>query len=822
MKSYLSLVSKYLSAHKKKTRLTLISVVISITLITGIFSMLEGFLQFEKLQIIHDYGNYHILVQDASEEERAAIAARPDVQNSGRWKEVGKAIINGQPCVLGAVDSNFAPNMNINVIEGSYPNEKNQIMLEQWALENFSPNLNVGDTVKLSLSDLPDLHQIKDKQDISSFPNNQESEFIISGVYNDLGNMKAQGVPGVLISTELAEKIAPDKTEFFLIEFKKKADIIRAEEEIKHNLNIAAERIGHNERLLAVIGQSTHEAAMGLYTIGGILFFIVLLAGVVMIYNTFNISVMERIRQFGLLRCIGASQSQIEKLVKREGLYITLAAIPIGILLGLLMTLVCSAILKFYNPGLFGLMPLFTFSLSGIGAGILVGFMTVFTAVFLPAKKAGRVSPVNAVTGSNEVKVSKKLKRGYLTRAFPVDVAMGINNALVKKKTLILMSCSIALSIIMFLGFQVFVDFMHSSLKTTKPYTPDISLTSEEGLSRSDIAKFAELDGVKEAYGRMFGYAKTTFKATRLTEEYKTMMDGIEVQENGLFVPAEKSWFISYDQNQFKWAKEDLINGVLDEKALDQQDGIITVVNNLRNNVSARTTDLQVGDKVYVETPAGTQELTVMGVLRSVPFSDSELNLATFITTEKLLSELTGETNFEVIDIQLQSKNQEQTVQAIKDMAGDKMTFYDSRQKNAEVDQAFLTMAVFIYGFVAVIALISILNIFNTMTTSIAAKTRYLGVMRAVGMSGTQLNRMVLAEAVTYSLIGCLTGSILGVILQKHLIQNSLSHFKVPWHFPTSQLILILVITLLVTVISVISPLRSIKEKGISEVLNSF
>lgn len=803
MNSYLALVPKYLSAHQKKTRLTIISVAMSVALITGIFSMLDAFLRFEKIQVIHDYGNFHIALKDASPEEMQAVSSRIDVKNSGRWINLGTASINNIPCALGAVDGNFAQNLNISVMEGSQPTEKNQIMLEKWALEKLSPNLTVGDTVKITL------------------PDNMEREFVISGIYNDLGSMKAKGVPGVFISVALADDIASDKHSLFLIEFKNRVNIKDAEKELKSTLKIPDDRLGHNDRLLAVIGQSTHNAAIGIYIIGGILFSIVLIAGVVMIYNTFNISVMERVRQFGLLRCIGASQSQIEKLVKREGLIITLKAIPIGVLAGMLMTFVCSAILKFYNHSLFGDLPLFTVSLSGIGAGIVIGFLTVFMASLLPAKKAARVSPVNAVTGSNDIKISIRKKQGLLTKMLPVELAMGISNAVVKKKTLFLMSCSIAISIIMFLGFQVYIDFMHSALKTTKPYTPDVTLTSEQGISNAVFEKVSGLDGVKRAYGRMFSHVDAAFDATRLTDEYKSSVGGIEVKDNGLFVPPEKSWLISYDLNQFKWAKADLMEGNLDEDKINQQNGIIAVEKNIRKGITTETANLKLGDKVYMETPDGTKELAVMGILRSVPFDDKELNLTTFITTEKQFTGLTGESALKVIDIQLKSKNQEQTVQAIKAIAGDTIAFFDSRQKNAEINQAFLTMAVFIYGFVAVIALISILNIVNTMNTSVSSKTKYLGVMRAVGMSGTQLDKMVLVEAATYSLTGCLAGCILGIVLQKVLVANFLSSLHVVWKFPFVQIILILILILLVTAFSVISPLRRMKAKGISEVVNS-
>lgn len=574
--------------------------------------------------------------------------------------------------------------------------------------------------------------------------------------------------------------------------------------------------------MLAVIGQSKHNAAIGLYTIGTVLFCIVLIAGVVMIYNTLNISVMERVRQFGLLRCVGASQSQIRKLVKREGLTITVRAIPAGVILGMLMAFVCTAILKFFNNTIFAEIQLFSVSMPGIAAGVAIGFLTVFMASLIPANKAAQVSPLNAVTNSNEIKISKKTKKGLLSKLFNAETAIGINNAVLKKRTLVLMSCSIGISIIMFLGFNVLIDFMHSSIKTTKPYTPDITLSSEQGISNELFIRFSELEGAKKVYGRMFGYVEATFDATRLTDEYKKAVKGIKIKDNGLLVPPEKSWLISYDKNQLKWAKEDLIAGVLSEEKMNEENGIVAVIRSTRNNnIYMTTVDFKLGDEIYIEAPGGTRKFTVMGILSKVPFDNHELTMTTFITTEKLFTELTGKKEYDAIDLQLRKVNDEETVEKVKSMAYGSMKFMDSRQKNSEMDQLFLTMAVFVYGFVGVIALISILNIVNTMNTSVASKMRYIGVMRAVGMSSSQLNRMVLVEGATYSLSGFVTGSVLGVMLQRWLIVKNFTSFNMTWEFPLIDIVIILLVVALTTVLSVMNPLKRIKQKGISESISS-
>jgi putative ABC transport system permease protein len=94
--------------------------------------------------------------------------------------------------------------------------------------------------------------------------------------------------------------------------------------------------------------------------------------------------------------------------------------------------------------------------------------------------------------------------------------------------------------------------------------------------------------------------------------------------------------------------------------------------------------------------------------------------------------------------------------------------------------------------------------------------------MRAVGMSGTQLDKMVLVEAATYSLTGCLSGCVFGIALQRAMITNLMTSFRIIWRFPLTQIVLILMIIMIITVISVIGPLKRVKSRGIPENVNSF
>ena len=312
-----------------------------------------------------------------------------------------------------------------------------------------------------------------------------------------------------------------------------------------------------------------------------------------------------------------------------------------------------------------------------------------------------------------------------------------------------------------------------------------------------------------------------SFDPARLSETYQQEIGGVEQTGDGFFIPKEKSWLISYDQNQLGWAKEDLIEGELSGKALNEKGGVIAVASHLRNNMTADTCSLKLGDKVRIETPDGPKEMTVMGILLKVPFSSPELCMTSFITTEQNYTNLTGENRYDILEVQLNRSAREQTVTDIKGLLGNGFTVLDQRQKNAENDQMFLSMAVFIYGFLAVIALISILNIVNTMNTSVASKIRYLGMLRAVGISGRQLQKMIWTEAAAYSLTGCVLGCALGILLQRVLMDGVLSYYHFDWEFPWLQTALIFAGIIAVAGLSVIGPLKRIRRQGIPEVIGS-
>lgn len=775
MKSYLNLVGEYAKVHKKKNRITITCIVIAVCLVTAIFGMADMEVRTRKISAIKEYGNFHISIKNIDDETAKLIDNRADVGNSGWVQRVHDGTLKGKSLAVMGGEESISREMGIDIEEGRFPQNVNEALFDRQAMEQF--DFSLGDTVSVTLSD------------------EKVNKYIIVGVYGDFAQLKSQDSHGLYLSNEGIREIA-DNTDGsrYYVQFKKGVNIRRAIDEIKANFHLVDEQVSENTVLLALVGQSHDSYMMKLYMVAAVLFVLVLTAGVFMIASSFNMSILERIQFFGVLRCLGASKAQIKRFVLLEGINFSLKGIPIGLLLGIVIVWTSSGFLKYVNPVYFKEMPLFAISWPSLIAGVIVGFVTVILASLAPCKKAAKVSPLSAVSGNiNQNNVSQSKTAAKINR-ISVDIAMGIHHAFASKKNILLMTGSFAISIILFLSFSVMVNFMHQALKPLRPYTPDISIISIDNTPSLDTGLFEQLkkdSNIKRVYGRMFAYDIPT------------------ASKHG----NDKINLISYEENQFNWAKKQLVQGSIDEVVKGTDSVLIVYSEDLT---------WKLGDSITLKFSSGEKEIKIGGILSDSPF-DSNQGTQNIICSEKLFQELTGEEGYTIIDMQLKKGVDNNAVSQIRSLAtASQMKFSDMRQSNEETKAMFYSFAIFIYGFLLLIASITIFNIINSINMSVAGRMNQYGVMRAVGMSGKQLNRLVLAEASTYAVCGSMTGCILGLPLHQLIFHSMItSRWGIEWQIPFAVLGVIIMITVLSTILSVIKPVKKIRKMDIVNVVNA-
>ncbi len=773
MNSYLGLVSKYGKVHKEKNRLTIICIAISVMLVVAIFGMADMSVRGQISEQIRTGGNYHIMLNHISNEVAEQIAKRQDVAVSGFIAQAEKNSLHGSDLMIMGGDRDISEQMNLIVDTGHFPVSQKEALIDDAALEQF--DLSIGDTVSIKSTD------------------GTRHPFMITGTFSDFTSLQGTGAHGLYLSLDgIKSFTASDYQGIYVVQFKKGTPIQKAISDVIETFNLSKEQVIENKLLLGVMGESEDSTMMLLYLMAGILFVLVLMAGTFMIASSFNLSVSERVKFFGMLRCLGATKRQVKRYVRLEGLRYCLIGLPIGLFTGSIVMWFALLILRVTGSQYFMDMPLFQISWIGLIAGTLMGFLTVMLASRSPSKKASRVSPQAAVTGNADNATEQVAKKSANTHRFHVEVAMGIRHAFQSRKNIFLMTGSFAISIIMFLCFTVLILFLDHAIKPLRPYAPDISIVSQDNsasLSPERLKNIEEMKSVRRVFGRAFVYdilAENQIDSKRIN-------------------------LISYEDQQFEWANEQLIRG--DMEAVQSGTSVLVVY--------SAGLQWEVGDTVTLHLTNGNAKVKVAGVLSDSPF-DAKEGMLNVICSEQTFKALTGIADYTVIDIQVDEGIDPSIVSTIREGLPPQMKVIDKVQSNIDIRTAYNSVAVFVYGFLIVIALVALINIVNTINASVSSRMNHYGVMRAVGMSVKQIKQMIRVEAATYAVTGSLVGSVLGLFLHRILFALIIgSIWGDAWQAPLIVLVVTIGAALLTTMIAVIVPARKIERMSIVNVVNA-
>mgnify|MGYP000448566064 FL=1 len=223
---------------------------------------------------------------------------------------------------------------------------------------------------------------------------------------------------------------------------------------------------------------------------------------------------------------------------------------------------------------------------------------------------------------------------------------------------------------------------------------------------------------------------------------------------------------------------------------------------------------LSVGDKIKT----GNQELEIVCVTSEGVGSVS--GAPTVVCSEKTFMRLTGECRFAMISVVLKKDVSEAAVSKIRDLVGDCL-FVDNREENSDINGSYWVFRIASYGFLAIISLITVLNITNSISMGVSARIKQYGAMRAVGMGSGQVAKMITAEAVTYAICGTAAGIILGLLLH-YLIYAKIviTHFGGSWNIPFATIAIVLLLVVFSCIVAIYAPAKRIRNMAITATIN--
>ena len=762
--------------------MSIICIVLAVFLVTTIFGMADMFIRGQILQTQQENGNWHIGIRNISDEDATLISSRPEVAvlaDYGVLNYRGEQdyTLSGKNVVICGSSESTVTEIFDTLDVGKFPTNENEALITNNAKDML--NLEIGEQIVITL------------------PNGDEISYTISGFLNNAAKLMSEDSYGVFLTTKAFRDIYPNDissnpSDYTMryIQFDDTRNIQRNIADIKQQFGLSDEQVSENTELLGLLGQSSNSFMLQVYATAIILFFLVLIAGVLMITSSMNSNVAQRTEFFGMVRCIGATPKQVMRLVRKEALRWCRFAIPLGVVSGMILIWVLCLILRKLSPEFFGGMPIFSISHPSIMAGIVLGLLTVLLASRSPAKKASKVSPLTAVSGNaNDLQPVKKAAN---TKFFTIDTALGIHHAKASKKNFILMVSSFSVSIILFLAFSVTIDFMNHTLTPLQPWTADISIISPEDTCsvKADFIKDLQQNpAVKNVYGRMFAY------------DVPVIVNGEEKVVD----------LISYEDMQFDWSKDYVLSGSLERVQREADTGLI---------VFEPQNEIEVGSTITLNMNGNQTDMEIVGMLSQCPFNNRP-EVGKLICSENTFRELTGEVDYTIIDIQLSKNATEMDVNEIHRLVGSQYTFSDERMGNSNTRGAYYCFGLFIYGFLVLIALITLFNIINSIAMSVAAKMKQYGAFRAIGLSNKQFAKMIVAEASTYAITGTICGGILGIVCNKILFSKLIAYrWGDTWSVPLVELGIIIVVVVIAVTLAVRNPIRKMKETSIVDTIS--
>ena len=774
MKSYLSLVAISGKVRKRQNRMTIFCIIISVLLVTAIFSVADMFIRTKSEELRHKHGNWHIQLENISQDTAEEIGRRPDVAALGWWETFNADAdrpyyIGEKKIALYGTDNIYLAELVNALEEGSLPQSDNDIMLSSNA--KLALDVKIGDHVTVKTP--------SGNRDfaVCGF-GSDDTEYYQGQTYLVAAYMTRDAYIAIMEQNNIP--INP----ICYIRFQdvSKASGILAE--IRQQYDLPEEDISENSAIMGLAGQSSNESMKNIYGIAVMFFVLVLLAGVLMISGSMNSNVAQRTKFFGMMRCIGASRRQIIRYVRLEALNWCKTSVPVGLIIGTAIGWGICVLLRYGIGGEFSAMPVFALSPVGLISGAMVGIVTVLLAAQSPAKHASKVSPMAAISGNSDTALSVR----HITKRNirKVERTLGIHHATTSKKNWFLLTASFSLSMILFLCISVGLDFAHELLPSMRSWQPDLTLTgyaNECVLDQSLSDAISGMAGVEHIWGSSY-------------------MENVPVTSSRQEVNHVN--ITSYSQYMLDCAEDSLMQGNLSEIYGD---------NGKAMTVLDKDNPIKVGDIIQV---AGQELEVVCGI--SSGLYPGEYSI---ICSQETFARLTGEQNYSMIGIQLSSKAADETVRQISSLTESNVIFKDHRRRNQEDANTYLAVKFLLYSFMAIIAMITLFHMINSISMGVTARIKQYGTMRAVGMDGEQLTRMIAAEAYTYAVSGLIAGSGIGIVLSRFLYVKLVTRFfGNQWSLPIALIAIIVVFDIVSAAAAVYAPARRIRNMSITATIN--
>lgn len=833
------LTIKNLKLNKKRTIVTIVGIILSVALICAVAGMVTSFQATLVNIAITDGGNRHLTIENVSKKDLKYFTNNSHVKSMYLSESFGYAKVDNinkykpYAYVVGYTKSAF-DNTTLKLVSGRLPENNKEIIVSVTFKNNAK--VKIGDTISLDIgkrvcTDGTILNQSnpyfveEGETDLCHeyITDTSKHEYKIVGITERLNyNIEGYSAPGYTLITKIDK--ASDNINVSLL-FKDAKYYKEYINNIANDKDLNKYNITLNDELLRWSGASLSDRTMNmLYTVAGVVIGIIILTSVFVIKNSFDIANQEKKKMYGMLSSIGATSKQIKKNVLHEGFILGLIGIPLGILSGIFADYILVIIINYignFNDVKF----VFSISIWPIILSIILGAVTIYLSVVRAAKKSSKIAPIEAIRNNNEIKInSKKIKSSKIVdKLFGVGGDIAYKNLKRNKKRNRTTIISIVISVAVFISLSSFLSY---GFKLTNQYYQDANYdiqlylrdTNEEeskkiindiikmdNISRYSIIRSMSMifdykkyynedvlknfDGVEDLSLRIMSVGEDEFE--RILKENKisdTNFDykGLLIDKNIFYQEGSKNYkeVNLLDLNKFKTVTGSINNKDLNIEILKRIDNLLMGF----QNVYSETPTVIVSDKFYDYIISNYNVNATDS--RSLYIKSTDCEKLESLIKEYLLDE--NITNYSLFNIETEAKAQRSLI---------------------------ILVAIFLYGFIIVISLIGVTNIINTISTNMNLRRREFAMLKSIGMTKNEFNKMINLESIMYSTKALIIGIPLGILgsfaIYRAFANGSDYGFIFPWQ---AILIAIFVVYILVSLIMYFA-LRKTKSENIIDTI---
>ncbi|MFZ7120997.1 MAG: ABC transporter permease [Eubacteriaceae bacterium] len=829
------LTLQHLKGNKKRTLATIIGVVISAALICGTAILAFSFQDMFIRNAIKNYGNYHAVFYDVPVEKAKYITQNDYIEQSRMSNNIGYALIDSKNeykpyLYIKAYDETSFEQQPIQLIKGRFPQNTKEIIISEHLRSNGNVNFDIGDEVTLHIGKRVD----------KNCEMNQSYPFIKEEVFQE-DEVKTYTVTGVIERPNFEPYSAPGYTAITLLDIDSFTDgdvvnisiiannpkdiYIRAPEIAqKANLEMIANVIGeeeynisYNTELLRYMGISNDkELLFAIYFILLIILILIAVGSITVIYNAFTISITERKRQFAMLVSVGATPRQISKSVLLEGFIVAIIGIPIGIIAGIIGIKIT---LLFANDFISQIsqgreeIQMIVSPLVMLITVICTGFI-IFISARKPAIKAAKISPVEALRLNDDINCSgKNIKTGRITKLFGIEGQIAHKSLKRNKKKYRTTIFSIFISVVMFISFNGFMLYTtQASLTSVLGYDLSISIDYKNKEEIETIKQISKMEEINEIVSITNQYCvvhttKENINNEALKEIFEELKNDEKIDGDDYDVSVS---IYTLGEEQFDIYLEDLNADKDRYYNVDSPAGIL--INTYEDYMQVddefilkemEVFNIDEGDWIEIsqekeseDNNANSVEICIDKISKKLPKGIVNYEPVIIVSNEIFDNIIeTFDDNYIHSQVHIKSDNvsaiEKAVISQYKEAGLKEPNYYNVEEAEKSDRMMIQLIGLFCYGFITLITLIGITNIFNTIATNIQLRNKEFAILQSVGLTPKGLDKILFYESALYGIKALSYGIPVSMIISYllfYIINGGIAN--IPFAFPWTAIVI--------------------------------